>query len=72
MDFMADQIFDGRSFRILTIVDCHTREALAVAPRTNFGAFQVVDVFDQLIRSRGKPQCLRVDNGPGFAGRMLD
>jgi putative transposase len=43
MDFMADQLFDGRSFRILTIVDCHTREALSIAPRTNFRAFQVVD-----------------------------
>jgi len=72
MDFMADQLFDGRSFRILTIVDCHTREALAIAPRVNFRAFQVVDVLDQLVRSRGKPQSLRVDNGPEFAGRMLD
>jgi transposase InsO family protein len=35
-------------------------------------AFQVVDVLDQLVRSRGKPQSLRVDNGPEFAGRMLD
>jgi putative transposase len=72
MDFIADQLFDGRSFRMLTIVDCHTREALAIARRTNFRAFQVVAVLDQLIRSRGKPQSLRVDNGPEFAGRMLD
>ena len=72
MDFMTDQLFDGRSFRILTIVDCHTREALSIAPRTNFRAFQVVDVLDQLVRSRGKPRSLRVDNGPEFAGRMLD
>jgi putative transposase len=72
MDFMADQLFDGRSFWILTIVDCHTREALSIAPRTNFPAFQVIDVLDQLVRPRGKPQSLRVDNGPEFAGRMLD
>jgi putative transposase len=72
MDFMADQLFDGRSFRILTIVDCHTREALAIAPRVNFRAFQVVVVLDQLVRSRGKPQSQRDDNGPEFAGRMLD
>ena len=66
MDFMADQLFDGQSFRILTIVDCHTREALAIAPRTNFRAFQVVDVLGQLIRSRGKPRSLRVV-GAGLA-----
>ena len=34
MDFMADTLFDGRPFRILTMVDCHTRESLAVVPRT--------------------------------------
>ena len=72
MDFMTDQLFDGRSFRILTIVDCHTREALSIAPRTNFRAFQVVDVLDQLVRSRGKPRSLRVDNGPEFDGQVLD
>jgi putative transposase len=72
MDFMADQLFDGRSFRILTVVDCHTREALSIAPRVNFRACQVVEVLDDLTRVRGRPKSLRVDNGPEFAGRMLD
>lgn len=38
MDFVSDRIFDGRPFRILTIVDCHTREALSLTPRANFRA----------------------------------
>ena len=38
MDFMSDRLFDGRPFRILTIVDGHTREALASMARTNFHA----------------------------------
>ena len=72
MDFMADQLFDGRAFRVLTVVDCCTREALSIAPRVSFRAYQVVEVLDELVRSRGKPRSLRVDNGPEFAGRMLD
>jgi len=72
LDFMSDQLFDGRPFRILTMVDCHTRESLAIAPRTNFLAFQVVEAIDRLARERDKPKSLRVDNGPEFAGKMLD
>ena len=69
---MSDALFDGRPFRILTIVDCHSRESLAIIPRPNFRAHQVVEVLDRLVRHRGKPSSLRCDNGPEFAGRMLD
>jgi putative transposase len=65
-------LFDDRPFRLLTVVDCHTRESLAIVPRTNFRAFQVVDVLERLARERGKPKTVRCDNGPEFAGRMLD
>ena len=62
MDFVSDRIFDGRPFRILTIVDCHTREALSLTPRANFRAFQVTEALDALVRLRGRPKSLRVDN----------
>jgi transposase InsO family protein len=68
----VDQLFDGRPIRILTIVDIHTREALSTHPRANFRAAQVVEILDGLVRLRGKPKSLRVDNGPEFAGRLLD
>ena len=68
---MSDQLFDGRPIRILTIVDIHTREGLSTIPRANFKAAHVVEVLDQLVRLRGKPKSLRVDNGPD-AGRLLD
>ena len=72
MDFLSDRLFDDRPFRILTIVDCHTREALATVARTNFRAHQVVEELDRIARRRGKPGSIRVDNGPEFAGRLLD
>jgi hypothetical protein len=61
MDFMSDQLFDGRPFRILTVIDGHTREALATVPRASFRAYQVVEVLDRLATERGRPKSLRVD-----------
>ena len=69
MDFVSDQLFDGHPIRILTVVDIHTREGLSTHPRANFRAAQVVEILDGLVRLRGKPKSLRVDNGPEFAGR---
>jgi putative transposase len=72
MDFLSDKLFDGRPFRILTIVDCHTREALATSARTSFRGCQVVEELDRIAQQRGKPRSIRIDNGPEFAGRLLD
>jgi len=44
------------------VVDCHTREALSLRPRANFRAFQVVEALDALVRLRGRPRSLPVDN----------
>ena len=72
MDFVSDALFNGRRFRMLTVVDCHTREALAILPRVSIPAFGVLEVLDPLKRERGAPQTIRCDNGPEFTGRVLD
>jgi putative transposase len=72
MDFMSDTLFDGRRYRVLTIVDCHSRESLAVEPRQSFRAFHVMEALDRIARERGLPTTIRCDNGPEFAGRVLD
>ena len=72
MDFVSDALFDGRPFRVLAVLDVHTREALAIVPRTSFRAFQVTEVLDRLAAGRGRPRVIKVDNGPEFAGKMLD
>lgn len=50
MDFMSDQLFDGRTTRILAVVDTHTREGLSAHPRVTIRAAQVVEVLNQLVR----------------------
>lgn len=54
------------------MVDCYTRGALSLTPRANFRAFQVTEALDALAQLRGRPKSLREDNGPEFAGRVLD
>ena len=70
MDFSPCQLFDGRPIRI--VMDIHTRDGLSTHPKANFRAAQVVEVLDQLVRARGRPKSLRVDNGPEFASRLVD
>ncbi len=72
MDFVSDTLFDGQRIRMLTVLDCFSRELLAIVPRVHFRAAHVADVLDRLVRERGAPQSIRCDNGPEFAGRLLD
>ena len=66
MDFMADQIFSGQRFRLLTLVDNVTRESLAIQVRQRFTGDDVVAVLEAVTEQRGHPKSIRVANGPEF------
>jgi putative transposase len=66
MDFMHDQLSDGRSVRLLNIDDFN-REALAIEVDFSLPASQVVRTLEQLIEWKGKPASIRCDNGPEYA-----
>ena len=72
MDFMSDTLANGQSVRILTILDVCTRESIAIRVDSRFSANKVVKVLEEVAMERGKPNSIRVDNGPEFIGRMLD
>lgn len=72
MDFMLDQLADGRRFRVLTLVDDFTRECLALEADTSIGGKRVARVLDRLAFLRRLPQVITVDNGPEFSGNALD
>jgi putative transposase len=72
MDFMADQLVGGQRFRMLTLVDNHSRESLAIEVGQRLIGDDVVRVLEQVTAQRGKPQSIRVDNGPEFISRSLD
>ena len=63
LDFVSDQLTDGRRFRILAIVDDCTRECLALVADTSLSGFRVARELDRLIVKRGKPKMIVSDNG---------
>jgi putative transposase len=72
MDFVSDQLSDGRHFRSLTVVDIYTREALAIEAGQSLKREDVVRVLNRLKRERGVPKVLFCDNGSEFTGQMMD
>ncbi len=72
MDFVHDRLTTDRWFRCLTIVDDFTRECLAIEVDRSLTGKRVVEVLTQLAVARPLPLTIVVDNGPEFAGRILD
>ncbi len=66
MDFMCDSLYNGRSFRTLNILDDYNRELLWIEIGMSIGAKSLVDVLSCVIKERGKPRVIRVDNGVEF------
>jgi putative transposase len=71
MDFMSDALVTGRKFRTFNVIDDFNREALCIAIDTSLPAARVVRELDQLIAWRGKPERLRMDNGPEFIAQAM-
>ena len=66
MDFIADELADGRSIRTLNVLDDFNRKSLAIKVDFSLPAECVVRSLNQIIEWRGKPQTIRVDNGPEY------
>jgi transposase InsO family protein len=65
-DFVADQTENGSNFRILTLIDEHTRECLATHAAWSIRAVDVITVLEAAIARYGAPEHIRSDNGPEF------
>lgn len=63
VDFVSDQLTDGRRFRILTVVDGYTRECLALVANTSLSGTRVARELDRLIIECDKPKMVVSDNG---------
>ncbi len=58
LDFVSDQLTDGRRFRVLTIVDDCTRECLGLVADTSISGLRVARELDRIIEGRGKPKMI--------------
>ncbi|PLZ02985.1 hypothetical protein CY652_07850 [Burkholderia sp. WAC0059] len=72
MDFVSDGLAHGRRFRCLNVVDDYTRECLAIEVDNSLPGLRVKQVLPRLAEMRGLPASITVDNGPEFAGKVLD
>lgn len=73
VDFVHDKLSSGRPYKMLTVLDEYTREALCVHVRARMGSADVLEALYPLLLKHGKPDHIRSDNGPEFiAGHLQD
>ena len=72
MDFQFDTTADGRTLKMLKVIDEFTREALAIEVDRCIDADGVVEVLDRLALTHGAPHYVRFDNGPEFAAHAVN
>ena len=72
LDFVSDQLTDGRRFRILAVVDDCTRECLALIADTSISGRRVARELDDVIRRRGRrPETIVSDNGTELTSNAI-
>ena len=72
LDFVSDELADGRRFRALTVVDVFTRECLAIEVGQSLKGENVVQVLSRICVQRGVPKTLYCDNGSEFTSQAMD
>ncbi len=68
---MHDKLSNGRPYKMLTVLDEYTREALCVAVKPKMKSANVLDALYPLLLRRGKPEYIRSDNGSEFIATAL-
>ena len=71
LDFVHDQMTDGRRFRVLAVVDTCTRECLALVPDTSISGVRVARELDRIIAWRGRPDAVTSDNGTELTSNAI-
>jgi putative transposase len=72
MDFVHDQLFNGRPFRVLTVVDQFSRQTPLLEARFGFSGHDVAAALDRAIERAGTPASITVDHGTEFTSKALE
>jgi len=68
---MIDHTANGRSFKILNIIDEYTRECLSIKVNRSIKSQDVIEELFNLFIFRGIPEHIRSDNGPEFTAKAV-
>lgn len=73
MDFVADQLFNGRKFRVLTLVDNYSRQCLATRVGQSIKGIDEVRIMEDVKQYfRITTERIQVDNGSEFISKDFD
>jgi transposase InsO family protein len=70
-DFVSAKTYDGRTVRMLNLIDEHTRECLMIRSERRWSSAKVIEALADVMVAKGVPEHLRSDNGPEFVARDL-
>ncbi|NDH63757.1 MAG: IS3 family transposase [Alphaproteobacteria bacterium] len=70
-DFVQDRTEDGRTFRMLCVIDEFTRRCLAIVVARRLRSDDVLHCLTDLFVEHGPPEHVRSDNGPEFAAKAV-
>ncbi|MCP3852802.1 MAG: IS3 family transposase [Gammaproteobacteria bacterium] len=71
MDFVSDQLANGRRFRILNVIDDYSREVIGQLTDFSINGHQVARFLTQMIESRSVPDQVICDNGTEFTSKAM-
>ena len=70
-DFVADRTHDGRSIKMLTLIDEFSRECLAIIAERSLKSDDVLDCLTEMFIRHGAPEYIRSDNGSEFTAKVV-
>ncbi len=70
-DLVSARTHDGRTVRVLNLIDEYTRECLMIRPERRWSSAKVIEVLADAMVSKGVPEHLRSDNGPKCVAKDL-
>jgi len=72
IDFVSDQLADGRRFRVLTAIDQVSRECVCLEVAQRLPAEAVTRALDEAMEIYGQPMVITSDNGTEFTSNVFD